>query len=392
MTDDFIGTELATKAGSVYKINGVNLLKGSKRKYSFTCSVCSNDSELFPELWMRKGDIISGKLGCGCASNPSWSKRQYEVLCSRKAQACNVTFLSITDTLVTSKSKVSFTDAQGILQSNMTVAHFLNRYDPVNKDQATRKGVPKRCGEYYTDKFTTEFGFPTGTIIERVVGNLDRFSVFCPICATSDYCLEGVTSPWFTAHYSNLAKGSRPCMCSSHYAYNQKEYELRLHKDLLTFGKFEKFVGEFKGNSTYFKWTCNCGSLREQKIADFLAGKRCPNCAVYGFKDDMPANLYLVTWESNGTKVLKVGITNNTVSQRTQQQRLHSKFTPIEVVEVSFSKGSSARYLEKEILTSYQKDTSIRREDFVDGYTELLSYESYDHIKRHIEEYVTSNK
>lgn len=382
--EDFIGTELTTKASSVYKIVGVNNFKGSNRKYKIDCSVCSVDIELFPEIWARKGDIVSGKLACGCALNPAWNDDQYEILCKRRAKTLGVSFIGFTDISVTNKTKVIFLDRESKLQENMYVSYFLKRYNPdsykIFDDQ------------YYSDKFEKLNIFPNGTIFKRVYLDdelTNKLSIFCPICAETSLCKNGITSPWFVASYSNLLKGNRPCLCSANYKYSKEEYEYRLEVELIGFGSFVSISDVFEGNKTSFKWLCNCGALREQRIADFLTGKRCTNCAVYGFKGNFPASLYAVVWGNELSKFIKIGITNNSVQSRINQQKLKTNFKPLDVFEIYFEKGSDARRLENKILSSFTKETLIEKNQFSDGYTELIEYACLDELKRILEQYAT---
>lgn len=390
MSDEFIGTIIETKAGSTYTVVGVNGLKGSSRKYKVECSVCSSDKELFESIWLRKGDLLSGKLSCGCSSRFNYSERQNLILCKRKAALVGANFIGFTGEYLGIKTKVEFVDSHNITQSNMYLSYFLKRYEPNNRVRASAKNVARFDDSHYSDKLVNKFNFPQGTILRRVIedGNLtSKFSVYCPVCAKSDLCLSGVSSPWFEAHYANLCKGNKPCFCSPVYRYSKEEYEQRLKTALIGFGTFVSISDNFSGSTSRFKWTCDCGSERDQAICDFLSGRRCPNCASHGFKDDKPANLYAVLWSCGEHSFVKVGITNNSVSIRLQQQQLNTKFKPKEILEIFFEKGFMARKLEKEILGQFKKDSSVTKEVFSDGYTEVLDKDSFQDIKRVLENY-----
>ncbi|WP_443699020.1 hypothetical protein [Pseudomonas sp.] len=276
--DEFIGIILENPNGSFYKVVDVNGLKGSSRKYKVDCSVCSEDTELYPELWSRKSDLLQGKLCCGCSKNPqSYTKEQWEILCKRHADKIGVTFLGIDpDYYKCNVTKVSFIDSFGTTQSNMTISYFLKRYNPILNSISNIKNRPSKKEDHYSNKLIEKFNFPKGTLIKRVYddGELTKsFLVFCPICASSNICKDGVTSPWFKSLHSSISAGHRPCFCSPVYKYSRDEYVHKLKNNLVGVGDFVGILEPFQGNSSIFKWTCSCGANREQRISDFLVGK-----------------------------------------------------------------------------------------------------------------------
>lgn len=68
--------------------------QGSNKYYILNCSKCSQDNELFGQGFFRgvRGNLARGQIPCGCAFNPKWSKEQYIVLCSRKAEQLGYSF------------------------------------------------------------------------------------------------------------------------------------------------------------------------------------------------------------------------------------------------------------------------------------------------------------
>ena len=60
---------------------------GKNRYYIVKCTICSVDSELFGEGYFKisTSNLTHGKLPCGCAPSPRWTKEQREVLCRREA-------------------------------------------------------------------------------------------------------------------------------------------------------------------------------------------------------------------------------------------------------------------------------------------------------------------
>jgi hypothetical protein len=69
--------------------------RGRSKLYILKCNKCSKDSELFGDGYFRskKGDLVRGRVPCGCSRKAEWSKEQYFILCSRKARELGYTFL-----------------------------------------------------------------------------------------------------------------------------------------------------------------------------------------------------------------------------------------------------------------------------------------------------------
>ena len=374
-----VGTKLINNK-NIYTILGDNGLKGNNKKYLVHCSICSEDKELFPEIWTRKGELDRGKLSCACSKNYSYSRQQYEVLCKRKCDTLGVTFINvIADQTgkVRHKSKIVFTDLYGETISNMSIEYFLYRYD-----NTTSKNNIVCDSKYYTEKFKDLF--VVGTKFRRE-GRSKPISVFCPFCSNSDLCVSGITSPWFTASISNVYKGMKPCFCSGHYAYSEKEYEFRIKSQLIN-GTFNKMIKPFKCNQTKFEWKCDCGYIHTQTIVDFLSGKRCPACASYGFCPDKPATLYVVKWKGVHESFIKVGITNRYPFIRFDEQQKESNCEIIDYKFYQFEIGKHADLLEDLILGSFPK-VDVFLDRFEDGKTELLSMDQYDKILKVIDNY-----
>ncbi|UKM62723.1 hypothetical protein P19_0235 [Aeromonas phage P19] len=82
--DDFIGQTFPTPKGGVLTVVGDNGLKGNKKRYQLTCSICSLDGELFPELFeSHKGNLVNGAIPCGCSKKPEWKPFQINIIVSR---------------------------------------------------------------------------------------------------------------------------------------------------------------------------------------------------------------------------------------------------------------------------------------------------------------------
>lgn len=77
------------------KVIGWSGRNGNTKCYILKCDKCSEDSELFGDGVFRslRGNLVKGRVPCGCSKNPKWTKEQYHTLCSRKAIELGYTFL-----------------------------------------------------------------------------------------------------------------------------------------------------------------------------------------------------------------------------------------------------------------------------------------------------------
>lgn len=69
---------------------------GGNKFYILKCSKCSQDSELFGDGYFRsvKSHLVNlEQIPCGCSRSTKWTKKQFTVLCERKASLLGHTFL-----------------------------------------------------------------------------------------------------------------------------------------------------------------------------------------------------------------------------------------------------------------------------------------------------------
>lgn len=70
--NSFIGNKFPTPSGGVLTVvKGLPRNKGKDTKYVLDCTLCSRDTELFPEGFScTKNHILNGKVPCGCSPIP----------------------------------------------------------------------------------------------------------------------------------------------------------------------------------------------------------------------------------------------------------------------------------------------------------------------------------
>lgn len=87
-TRDWIGYTNILSNGS-----HLTVVKEKGKTLYVKCSSCSQDKELYPDLFrLVKSDWIAGKIPCGCSKSPRRSKRQYEILVRRRLESQGKTF------------------------------------------------------------------------------------------------------------------------------------------------------------------------------------------------------------------------------------------------------------------------------------------------------------
>lgn len=112
-------------------------------------------------------------------------------------------------------------------------------------------------------------------------------------------------------------------------------------------------LGDYVNRHTKIKFKHNvCGNVYEVTPAVFLRGRRCPNCATYGFNPTKPATLYYLEVQVNGITAYKIGITNLSVEERYSLTELSC----IRVLfEISYKVGQEAYDIEQSILKEFSE-------------------------------------
>lgn len=96
--------------------------------------------------------------------------------------------------------------------------------------------------------------------------------------------------------------------------------------------------------------TCPTHGKFEQTAYSHLKGGQCPQCANYGFKQNIPATLYYLKLTYFGNIYYKIGVTNRTVNERFSKSELQH----IQVLRtILFNTGKEAYAEEQMLLKKY---------------------------------------
>jgi hypothetical protein len=107
----------------------------------YRCSECSQDKELFPNLFrLHKSDWLEGKQPCRCGSFTRWTRDQYEILCERRSEELDngYTFLGFTGKWEGCDTKVVLSCCDHGLWGRQSIEKFLSK-QPRNCPSCSRE-------------------------------------------------------------------------------------------------------------------------------------------------------------------------------------------------------------------------------------------------------------
>lgn len=289
--DDFIGSTFGTPKGGVLTVvEKLPKIKGKNVKYLCECSICSEDKELFPELFeAHKGHLVGSlsnkpSVPCGC-SYYKWSKKQYKIRIIRECKVRDYEFLGF----------LEWRDANTMLRlrclkdGNVWDTTKISNFFAGNGCSVCAKlstGAAHKLTDYEsTLVFMGSGKFLDGTIFKRCertnnVGHHVYFDMICPLCSYDKYVEEGLCSGVFTSHGSSLREGMLPCRCQRGYCFTREQYEFDIKVVCKEEGlTFLGWIGDYEGVYSKFLWVCSKGHLCSDTIVgSFLGGTRCMEC------------------------------------------------------------------------------------------------------------------
>ena len=178
--------------------------------YILKCIKCSHDNELFGGGYFRspKSSLVNlGSVPCGCSKSPRFSEKQYEVLCSRKAEEIDYKFLGFVGEWKTHKTKIKM----------LCEKHGEWVSSSINGLISKGRGCPSCNGgaNPKPDNFMIQSFFASGAFhpetefwrSERRDTNGAKvyWYMYCPDC---DQIAEALSI--------SFQSGSRPCGCRKH--------------------------------------------------------------------------------------------------------------------------------------------------------------------------------
>ena len=95
------------------------------------------------------------------------------------------------------------------------------------------------------------------------------------------------------------------------------------HEEVLA--KFEQegyqLLSQYKNTKTKLRFICPNEHCRQSTLAQWNRGQRCRDCAIYGYRGNIPGRIYYLKFEHIGKPYYKLGVTNRTVKERYKDER-----------------------------------------------------------------------
>lgn len=299
-----LGITFTTHKQGLLTIVGISTGVTSKgvwdNKVILTCSICSKDTELFPEGSIKShiNSLKRGSTPCGCSKRPFWDKRQYTVRVNRLCTERGFNFLGFVGEWkgIQTRIKVHNPESNNTWQS-MTIANLLaGNGDPVVGRLKTKASTTVDDSTHIKDfiaaGLTTEHTFTRSDRLNSE-GSKNYWKYTCPVCVNDEFVKAGLCDGVFESTTAELKRGGKGCRCSRNIRWTQGQREYQINKILKTgVGIFQGWVTEegcrISANSK-FNWMCSQGHSCSTKVCNFIdQNDRCPTC----FKESGAFNGY----------------------------------------------------------------------------------------------------
>ena len=398
----FVGSTFKSRLGGELQVQEV-LKDISTTKYIITCSICSQDEELFPykSLITRKANLLKNESPCGCGVSYRWSEEQTLLRVKRDCTSRgSVTLLGFVEPWAGNKTKLKLRcDYDGNIWDTTTVSNFFCSRNTIHKNTnccqvCTQKLAIKtntKSDSSLIAAFISSGSFLEGTVFTRCenVNGRYRWEVKCPICSVDEYTTHGVCSGLFSSTSARLRVGGKSCRCSKNYRWTREQREYQILKLCTSEGLcFKGWMGEYKNKNTKFKWICKGDHEGVNSTIDsFLSGRRCRLCAnedpdiaaqVNGFmphRVDEEDYLYFFNFKN---KYLKVGRSINVPSRKKFFSTVSGvRNEDIDLLALFTSNHKEVYYFEQKLLkVARSKDFQYK----VPFSNECFSMDAYDLI------------
>ena len=298
------------KEGQLQVIGWARKNSQNNKYYILKCIKCSKDYELFGDGYFKslKGSLITGRVPCGCALNPRWSKEQHFIRCSRKAEELNYLFLGFHGKWLARKTKISM----------MCSDHGIWNTGDISNLNIGNNGCPTCALENIsklnskTDDVMIASFFASGAFhpdskfwrSARLTksGYRQYWYMSCPEC-------EEIADSTST----DLQRGHRPCLCSKN---RQKEAYINLLVDDNNNTVSIKFgVAVDSKERTKKQNRASTYDVQQYSVYAFTSVQSCRKaereckqqleCGVV-LKRDMPDGYTETTWAYNLEKIIEI--------------------------------------------------------------------------------------
>ena len=186
--------------------------------------------------------------------------------------------------------------------------------------------------------------------LENYINNSTKIKFKCLKCSNI-----------WKAQPSNIFYGKGCPSCANNLILTNKEFDKKL------INRSIKRIDNYIDSHTKINFKClACNNIWDSIPTNILSGRGCPNCAIYGFKENKPAVTYCIYFKE--LDLYKVGITNNFISRMKQ-----FGYKPEIIFVREFELGKDAKELETQWLENI-KDYKINTGELKSGNTETFKY------------------
>lgn len=283
-------------------------IKGSIRigkSYIVACSVCSADSELWPEIHMNRTSVRDEKLSCSCSPKVNYTMRQQILRASRKAIEIGVSLNEVRPGKTAKTSLAKTYCSNHDVTSECLITTLLERKYCCSKGAVESVQAERVISnEEATRIFMASGRFSEGTYFLRCK-HRSMWQVHCPICKSDEYSKAGINSIWISST-SSLSGNANPCRCAKSHHWTKQEYEKRIELSGATLVRWHSF--QRRAHKSYFVASCAIHGERTVSVTSALVGRGCPGCSISGFNQSENGFVYCL--KSDDGAFLKIGISN----------------------------------------------------------------------------------
>ena len=179
--------------------------------YVLKCNNCSQDYELFGEGVFKsiKSNIVNKcHIPCGCTRTPRWSKEQFSVICTRKAEELGYKFLSFVGEWKGANTKIKMLCEKHGEWDSSSINNLNNHSYGCSRCNMSSKFPSAKADVEIIQSFIDSGAFHPDTEFwrsdrVRSRNKRDFWFMFCPECGQQG-----------EAQITHLQLGQRPCACS----------------------------------------------------------------------------------------------------------------------------------------------------------------------------------
>lgn len=287
-SDRFMGTEfLSYKGGTMTVVGVLPKVKGKTKKYLLTCSLCSQDKELFPEPFQSCISHLNfGTRSCGCSKTYNWSKEQYIIkikrVCSEKRLRFNG-FVSIFKTAAPAKLDLECLSCYKSWKTT-SISSLLSGSGCPDCGRKIRDLGTRKPDKEYIETFMAAGPYREDDLFVR--DELDKrfWNFHCSVCKEDEYAKAGLCSGVFKVNVATLDKGGFPCRCSVPYYWTRPQREYQVEKickeEGLTIKGYDVPDNSTLVSTSKVLYTCKEGHPASTMISSFVnQGVRCYTCS-----------------------------------------------------------------------------------------------------------------